>query len=77
MWKKAKPEPLSIEEFDSLATMLVKFNPLVHHDDVCDIIDCDRCPFDHLSPTNEDGDVDTTACTEALTNRLERIREES
>lgn len=77
MEKKAKPESLSVEEFDALTTMLVKFNPLVHHDDVCDIIDCDRCPFDHLSPTLENEDVDTTACTKALTERLERIREEN
>lgn len=67
---------LSAEELDSLLRMLVKFNPLIQQDDVCDVIDCDKCPFDKLSPVDDYGDVDTTACTSAMIAQIERIKEE-
>lgn len=67
---------LSTDELNSLLRMLIKFNPLIQQDDVCDVIDCDRCPFDNLSPVDDYGDVDTTACTSAMLAQIEHIKEE-
>ena len=61
-------------DFDALIRHMLKFNCLIQQDDICDVIDCSRCPFDHLSPETEDGDVDTTACTTAMANKLEELR---
>ena len=63
-------------DFDALLRLMLKFNCLIQQDDVCDVVDCSRCPFDHLSPETEDGYVDTTACTTAMANKLEEICKE-
>lgn len=62
------------KDFDELIRLMLKFNCLVQQDDVCDVVDCDCCPFDHLSPVSEYGDVDTTACTEAMANKIDELR---
>ena len=63
-------------DFDALLRLMLKFNRLIQQDDICDVIDCSRCPFDHLSPETENGDVDTTACTTAMANKLEELWKE-
>lgn len=61
-------------DFDALSRLMLKFNRLIQQDDICDVIDCSHCPFDHLSPEAENGDIDTTACTTAMANKLEELR---
>jgi hypothetical protein len=61
-------------DFDTLLRLMLKFNCLIQQDDICDVIDCSYCPFGHLSPETEYGDVDTTACTTAMANKLEELR---
>lgn len=61
-------------DFDALLRLMLKFNRLIQQDDICDVMDCSHCPFGHLSPEIEDKDVDTTACTTALANKLEELR---
>ena len=63
-------------DFDTLLRLMLKFNCLIQQDDICDVIDCSRCPFDLLSPETEDGDVDTTACTNAMAEHLEKVWKE-
>lgn len=62
-------------DFDALLRLMLKFNRLIQQDDICDVMDCSHCPFGHLSPETECGDVDTTACTAAMANKLEKLRE--
>lgn len=62
-------------DFDALLRLMLKFNCLIQQDDICDVMDCSHCPFGHLSPETECGDVDTTACTTAMANKLEKLRE--
>lgn len=59
-------------DFDALLRLMLKFDCLIEQDDICDVIDCRRCPFDHLFPETED--VDMTACTTAMANKLEELR---
>lgn len=60
------------EEFVMLLSNLLRFNPDIDADTICDAVDCSRCPFDSLTPPDSDGCVDE--CQDALIHKLNQLK---
>lgn len=56
--------------FREFLRLCAKYNPEVTADNICDLVTCSRCPFDHMS------DEDYTVCQSELDIALEDVRRE-
>lgn len=56
------------KNFREFLRLCAKYNPEVTADDICDLVTCSRCPFDHMS------DEDYTVCQAELDVALEDVK---
>lgn len=60
------------KEFIALLSKMLKFNPDIDVDTICDAVDCSLCPFDSLTPPDRDGCVEE--CQGAMIHKLEQLK---